>query len=140
MNVTRRQLIKWGLIAYLSVIVGPPSMACAYWVVKSFHLTGIEKYEAELEGFSGAKKVISRKLAGAVTAAIGLFFVLGCPASVGFGLFLAVVALTTEPTQASSCPGGSRDSRRPAARREPIDHPLIIDEPPLPPPPPRRRS
>jgi hypothetical protein len=138
MKVTRKKLIMWGLIAYLSAIIGPPGLACALLVVDAFHITQEEKLEAQDEGPYRPEKVISRKLVGAVSASIGLFFMIGCPASVGFGLYLAIVALTTEPEKTFPQARGARYTRRPTASRVLIEPPLIIDEPPTPPPPPPR--
>jgi hypothetical protein len=138
MKVTRKKLIMWGLIVYLSVIIGPPSVACALLVVEAFHVTKEEKWEALSEGPYRPEQVIAPKLVGAISASIGLFFMIGCPASVGFALYLAIVALTTEPTKAFPQARGARYTRRPTVSRVLIEPPLIIDEPPTPPPPPPR--
>ncbi|MHB8974280.1 MAG: hypothetical protein ACYC3X_29355 [Pirellulaceae bacterium] len=141
MNVTRKQLIKWGLIAYLSVIVGPPSMGCAIGVVGAFHITDQEKWEAADKGSYRPEKVIAKKLVATVFGSVGMALMLGCPASVVLGLYLAIVALTTAPEPSVPSVPGVPNARRPTANREPVPPPFIIEEPPTPPPlPPRRRS
>jgi hypothetical protein len=116
-------------------------MAGALLVVEALHVTKEEKWEAQSEGPYRPEKVIAPKLVGAISASIGLFFMIGCPASVGFALYLAIVALTTEPGEPAPPGRGARYTRRPTASRVLIEPPLIIDEPPTsPPPPPRGRN
>ena len=140
MKVTRKKLIRWGLIAYLSVIIGPPSVACALLVVDAFHITKDEKWEAQSEGPYRPEKVIARETRRGRIRQYRVGLHDRVPGQRRFRLVPGHCRpdhrTHAEPPRrhmGHATPGG----RRP--RRELIEPPLIIDEPPTPPPPPPRR-
>lgn len=139
MKPTRKKLIWWGVIAYLTVVLGPACGSGVLLGVSAFHITPEEKWDALSDGPYRPGQIIARDLVAAVTASLGLAVMIGCPASVVFGLYLAIVALTTEP--ASAARGRQRSPRhRPSTQRaEPPA--FLFDEPapPIPPPPPPHR-
>jgi protein-S-isoprenylcysteine O-methyltransferase Ste14 len=138
MKATRKKLILWGVIAYLTVVLGPACLSGVMLGVSAFHITPEEKWEALSDGPYRPGQVIARHLVAAVTASLGLALMIGCPASVVFGLYLAIVALTTEP--ASSARGAQRASRNRQSTRRAEPPAFLFDEPaqPTPPPPPPR--